>query len=61
MAQKYHRGGRPLEKKKRIQNEVWLYFDGWTIEEIAEESGMSVRTIERDIEYIEAHPEKFFN
>ena len=55
MSQEYHRSGNPYSRKRRIQEVAYLYFDVWSEEEIAEESGYSVRTIQRDIEYVEAH------
>lgn len=59
MSQKNHRGGSISARKRRIEEIAYLYFDGWTKEEMAEESGYSIRTISRDIEYIEAHREEF--
>ena len=59
MTQEYHRSGNPYSRKRRIQEVAYLYFEGWSEEEIAEESGYSVRTIQRDIEYVEAHKEEF--
>lgn len=59
MSKPYYQSGSVYERKKRLQSIAWLYFDGWTKEELAVETGRSIKTIERDIQYIEAHQEEF--
>lgn len=59
MSQAYHRGGSIYAKRRRMEIVAYLYFDGCSVDEIAEDSGYSPRTISRDIEYIEAHREEF--
>ncbi len=59
MPQPYYQSGNAYERKKRLQTLAWLYFDEWTVEELAEETGYSIKNIQRDIQYIEAHREEF--
>ncbi len=49
-------------KKKRRREEVaFLFFEGYSAEEIAEYSVYSVRIIKNDIEYIENHREEYLS
>lgn len=39
------------ERRKRRAEEVYLcYLKGWTYKEVAEETGYSIRTIQRDVQ-----------
>lgn len=61
MSQKNWRRGTTSSKKRRIEEIAYLYFAGWSKEELAIESGYSIRTIQRDIKYIESHKEEFLS
>ncbi len=61
MSHKNWRTGTPNSKKRRIEEVAYLYFAGWSKEEIATEADYSIRTIERDIAYIETHREEFLS
>ncbi len=60
MSQKNYRSGSKESQKRRREEVAYLYLDGWNLKEISEYSGYSVRTIQRDIEYIKTHKEEFF-
>lgn len=47
-------------KERRKDIAFLYYYLRWTIEEIVVFSGYCKRTVQRDIEYIEAHPDEFF-
>lgn len=55
MSQKNYRSGSKESQKRRREEVAYLYLDGWNLKEISEYSGYSVRTIQRDIEYIKTH------
>ena len=61
MSQKNWLRGTSSSKKRRIEEIAYLYFAGWSKEELAIESGYSIRTIQRDIKYIESHKEEFLS
>ena len=61
MSQKNWRRGTTSSKKRRIEEIAYLYFAGWSKEELAIESGYSIRTIQRNIKYIESHKEVFLS
>ena len=49
------------EIEERRKDVAFLHYSlRWTIDEIADSSDRSIKTIERDVEYIEAHPDEFF-
>ena len=59
MSQKNHQAGSKYEHKRRLEEIAYL-IDEMSKKELAEYADVSVRTIERDIKYIEAHREEFF-
>lgn len=61
MAQKEYKRGSTSARMHRIEQVADLYFEGYSKEEIAEYADVSVRTIGRDIEYIEEHKMQFLN
>jgi len=50
-----------IRVKRRREEVANLYFlEGYTIQEIAENSVYSARTIQRDVNYIKTHMKEFF-
>lgn len=47
------------EVKKRQEEIAFLHFEGKSAKEISEDSGISIRTVQRDIRYVEKHMEEF--
>lgn len=50
-----------VERRQRLQEIAYLYFEGKSTREIAIDAGISVRTAQRYIKYIEEHKEKFLS
>lgn len=53
--------GTIMKVEKRRMEIAYLYFEGYTPEEIASDAEISVRTVERDIKYIKEHIEEFLS
>ena len=53
--------GTTTKVEKRRMEIAHLYFEGNTPEEIASDAEISVRTVKRDIKYIEEHIEEFLS
>lgn len=49
------------ERKKRLQEIADLHFSGETAREIAKDVDKSIRTIQRDIKYIDDHLDEFLH
>lgn len=59
MTEQIYRHTTCKERQQRRREVASLYYEGWSLKDIAANSVYSIRTIERDIEYIESHPEEF--
>lgn len=49
-----------IEVRKRREQIALLYLEDWTPQEIAENSGIPLRTVQRDVQYINEHEEEFY-
>jgi len=59
MSRKNNRRGSASEQRRR-REEVAFLIDEMTNKELAEYAGVSLSTIEKDIQYIEAHRSEFY-
>lgn len=49
------------QRRQRLEEIAYLYFEGKKAREIAEDTDISLRTVQRDIKYIKEHRNEFLS